>query len=106
MKFKKFLSMMLTIAIVGVFIPSLKGIGASAISFTPNFEVNSDYAVLYNVDIDSVVYQKKTEMLERLLNETHELNGSLCGKIVKALVDGVSLRFNDREIARLVRRYA
>jgi len=62
MKFKKFLSMMLTIAIVGVFIPSLKGIGASAISFTPNFEVNSDYAVLYNVDIDSVVYQKNSDV--------------------------------------------
>ena len=73
-----------------------------------NFESNS----LKNKPLNglstefSVIYQKETEMLERLLDETHELNGSLCGKIVKALVNGVSLRFNDREIARLVRRYA
>ena len=73
-----------------------------------NFESNS----LKNKPLNglstelSVIYQKETEVLERLLDETHELNGSLCGKIVKALVDGVSLRFNDREIARLVRRYA
>ncbi|MEI3542635.1 MAG: phage tail tape measure protein [Acutalibacteraceae bacterium] len=73
-----------------------------------NFESNS----LKNKPLNglstefSVIYQKETEVLERLLDETHELNGSLCEKIVKALVDGVSLRFNDREIARLVRRYA
>lgn len=54
--------MVLTISIVGLFVPSLKGIGASALSFTPNFEVNSDYAVLYNVDIDSVVYQKNSDV--------------------------------------------
>jgi len=62
MNLKRFLSLMLTIAIVGVFIPSFKGLGVSALSFTPNFEVNSDYAVLYNVDIDSVVYQKNAEV--------------------------------------------
>ena len=73
-----------------------------------NFESNS----LKNKPLNglstefSVIYQKETEVLERLLDETHELNGSLCEKIVKALVDGVSLRFNDHEIARLVRRYA
>lgn len=62
MKLKRFLSMILTIGIVGIFVPSLKEIEISALSFTPNFEVNSDYAVLYNVDIDSVVYQKNSDV--------------------------------------------
>ena len=58
MKFKRLksiLSILLSVAIIGVFIPSLKGISTSALTFTPNFELNSDYAVLYNVDIDSIV---------------------------------------------------
>jgi D-alanyl-D-alanine carboxypeptidase (penicillin-binding protein 5/6) len=62
MKFKKLLSLLLTFAIVGIFIPSFKGISTYALSFTPNFEVNSDYAVLYNADIDSVVYQKNADV--------------------------------------------
>ena len=59
------------------------------------------------VDIEfSMSRKKEIELLELLLNEAHGLNESLCGKIVKALVEGVSLRVDNREIARLVRRYA
>jgi D-alanyl-D-alanine carboxypeptidase (penicillin-binding protein 5/6) len=36
----------------------MNSINASALTFIPNFEVNSDYAVLYNTDIDAIVYQK------------------------------------------------
>ena len=68
---------------------------------------NSQKIISNGVDTEFLMSRKKEiELLELLLNETHGLNESLCGKIVKVLVDGVSLRVDNREIARLVRRYA
>lgn len=58
MKFKRFLSLMLTFAIVLMAVPSFNNVDTSALTFIPNFEVSSDYAVLYNTDIDDIIYQK------------------------------------------------
>ncbi|MGN1411155.1 MAG: D-alanyl-D-alanine carboxypeptidase family protein [Oscillospiraceae bacterium] len=58
MNLKRLLSLMLTFAIMLTFIPTFNSSEVSALTFIPNFEVNSDYAVLYNTDIDSIVYQK------------------------------------------------
>ena len=50
--------------------------------------------------------KKNEELLTQILNTARGINESLYGKFVSALVDGVSVSVNDREIARLVRRYA
>ena len=50
--------------------------------------------------------REENELMRELLLETREINESLCGKIVTALVEGVNLRVENREIARLIRRYA
>ena len=50
--------------------------------------------------------KKNEELLNEILNTARGINESLYGKFVSALVDGVSVSVNDREVARLVRRYA
>ncbi len=50
--------------------------------------------------------KKNEELLTEILNTARGINESLYGKFVSALVDGVSVSVNDREIARLVKRYA
>lgn len=78
MKLKKFLSLLLTFAIVGLFVPYFRGISINALSFTPNFEVNSDYAVLYNVDIDSVVYEKNSDIQTAPAQLTQIMTAIIC----------------------------
>lgn len=81
MKFKRLksiLSILLSVAIIGVFIPSLKGISTSALTFTPNFELNSDYAVLYNADIDSIVYQKNATTKTEPAQLTQIMTAIIC----------------------------
>jgi phage-related tail protein len=49
---------------------------------------------------------KMEELLTLILAELKELRSSLYDTIVKALVDGVEIDWSDRELARLVRKYA
>lgn len=53
----------------------------------------------------TILKRKENELLKELLSETREINESLCGKIVTALVEGVTLKADNREIARLIHRY-
>lgn len=46
------------------------------------------------------------KVLYLILDELRGLNAELYDKIVKALIDGVEIDWNNRELARLVRRYA
>ncbi|MDQ5984291.1 MAG: hypothetical protein RUMPE_01338 [Eubacteriales bacterium SKADARSKE-1] len=50
--------------------------------------------------------QKDSGLLQDLLNETRSMNDNLYNKFVAALVDGVNVSVDNRELARLVKRYA
>ena len=50
--------------------------------------------------------KKELELLEKIWSETQDLNETLYGKFVGALVNGVSISVDNRELARLIRRYA
>ena len=45
-------------------------------------------------------------LLTQILNEMHDINTGLYNKFVAALVDGVNVSVDNRELARLVKRYA
>ena len=49
---------------------------------------------------------KMEQLLTLILAELKELRSSLYDTVVKALVDGVEIDWSDRELARLVRKYA
>ena len=80
---------------------------------------NNKYVIILNTfyksDLDNraletnslnELIKKNEELLTQILNTARGINESLYGKFVSALVDGVSVSVNDREVARLVRRYA
>ena len=47
-----------------------------------------------------------SELLQGLLDETRNMNDNLYNKFVAALVDGVSVSIDNREVARLIKKYA
>ncbi|MBR4319426.1 MAG: D-alanyl-D-alanine carboxypeptidase, partial [Oscillospiraceae bacterium] len=57
-KIQKLLSVMLSILIICTFCTSLTG---QAVSFTPNFEINSAAGMLINVDTGDVMYEKNPD---------------------------------------------
>ncbi len=57
-KLKKLLSVFLAVLIVGCFCTSLAG---QAVSFTPNFEINSAACVLINTDTGNILYEKNAD---------------------------------------------
>ncbi|MBR1529756.1 MAG: D-alanyl-D-alanine carboxypeptidase [Oscillospiraceae bacterium] len=59
-KIKKFFSVFMSVLIVCCFCTSLTG---QAISFTPNFEINSAACVLINTDTGDVLYEKNADAL-------------------------------------------
>lgn len=58
---KKFFAVFTVLLIMFNFIPSVK---TEAVSFTPPFEVNSESAILYNMDTDAVIYAKNPDKQE------------------------------------------
>lgn len=63
----------------------------------------SDYSGVYE---NVAPKNKELELLEKIWSETQDLNETLYGKFVGALVNGVSISVDNRELARLIRRYA
>ena len=79
MSFKRFLSLILTFAFVLMVIPtSFNSVSTSALTFIPNFEVNSDYAILYNTDIDAIVYQKNYQTQTEPAQLTQIMTAIIC----------------------------
>ena len=59
-----------------------------------------------NVALEEALARKKEmDLLENIFTQTKEINESLYGKFVTALVDGVNVSVDNRELARLIRRY-
>lgn len=58
---KRFLAVLMTLFVCLPMLPSAK---ASALVFTPNCTVNSEAAILFNLDIGEVVYEKNADMKE------------------------------------------
>lgn len=56
---KKITALILTILI---FIPAMSGLKLSAVSFQPNFVVNSEYAYLVSLDTGDVIYEKNSDV--------------------------------------------
>ena len=55
---KRFFAVCTVFVLMLSFMPSVH---TEAVSFTPPFEVNSESAVLYNIDTDTVIYSKNAD---------------------------------------------
>ena len=72
---KKFLAVFAVIMLVINFIPDIQ---ADAVSFTPPFEVNSESAVLYNIDTDTILYAKNSQKLQAPAQLTQIMTAVVC----------------------------
>ncbi len=56
---KRFFAVFMVILIIAGFTPEIK---AEAVDFTPPFEVNSESALLYNIDTNEIIYTKNADV--------------------------------------------
>ncbi len=74
-KMKKVFTIITALVFMLCFIPELK---TEAVTFQPPFEVNSESAVLYNMDTDSILYSKNADKQQAPAQLTQIMTAIIC----------------------------